>query len=176
MNEPLWVLLLKVFGGPVVSGLVAAGIMSVVTYWLSRRRFIGERWWDRKADAYGNIIGALVELAHSLDAMIQENMYMQEFGKEDFVEAYEAGETKYREFVARLERVVTEGDYVISRKAASALSELMVGLATVGMDRIPGFDDPFDDWLGDKLRGERELVRSCLEAIRAEAQSDLRVK
>jgi hypothetical protein len=63
MNEPLWVLLLKVFGGPLVSGLVAAGI----TYWFSRRRFIGERWWDRKADAYGSIIGGLVELVRWLE-------------------------------------------------------------------------------------------------------------
>lgn len=170
--EPWWVLVLKVFGGPLVSGLVAAGI----TYWLSRRRFIGERWWDRKADAYGSIIGGLVRLMHSLDVMIQQHGYRREFGGEDFNEAYEASKAEYDEIVARLERTVTEGDYVISRKAASALSGLVVGLATAGLDRVPDFGDPFDDWLGDTLREKRELVRSSLEAIRAEAQSDLQVK
>ena len=170
--EPWWVFVLKVFGGPLLSGLVAAWI----TYWLSRRRFIGERWWDRKADAYGSIIGSLVELMHSLDVMIEQHGFRRELGTKDFDEAYEVGEAGYREIVARLERVVTEGDYVISRKAASALSEFIVGLATAGPDRIPDFGNPFDDWLGDHLRERRDVVRSYLEAIRAEAQSDLRVK
>jgi hypothetical protein len=109
MNEPLWVLLLKVFGGPIVSGLVAAGIMSVVTYWLSRRRFIGERWWERKAEAYSDIIGNLTSMIHSLNLWIEylESEYVQP-GREG---SQEMVAREYREARDRVERVSAEGAY-----------------------------------------------------------------
>lgn len=170
MEEPWWVLMLKVFGGPLLSGLVAAGI----TYWFSRRRFIGERWWDRKADAYGSIIGSLVGLVHLLDEHINDLDHEVYPYDERGVWVNQAN---YDEILAQLKRTVTEGDYVISRKAASALSELIVGLTTPRPDeRIPDFSDPYDSWLEDRLGYDLELVGSCLEAIRAEAQSDLQVK
>jgi hypothetical protein len=59
----LWELA-KVF----VTALVAA----LLAHLLSFRRFVAERWWDRKADAYGSIIGSLVSMIHLLDSLIEE--------------------------------------------------------------------------------------------------------
>ena len=42
-----------------IPAIVAAVVTAVLTVRLSFRRFQAERWWDRKADAYANIIGAL---------------------------------------------------------------------------------------------------------------------
>ena len=167
MGEPLWVLALKVFGGPLVSGLVAAAI----TYWLSRRRFIGERWWDRKADAYGSIIGSLVAMVLLLDSWIE-------------IECRSSGRLgpgrelidEYRRFQREVERVATEGDYVISRKASSALAELVKVLRQVV---APGLDPSGPDvalFILKDLGVRRSEIWSCLEVIRDEAKSDLRVK
>lgn len=111
MEEPWWVLTLKVFGGPLVSGLVAAGI----TYWFSRRRFIGERWWERKADVYARTISDLVALVRIF------------LGKEEF-ESWQVSLNKYQELVADLHSVAVEGSYVISGVAEDILWDLWLRL------------------------------------------------
>jgi len=164
MNEPLWVLLLKVFGGPLVSGLVAAGI----TYWFSRRRFIGERWWDRKADAYGSIIGGLVELVRWLEwQMKYEERRWREPEYKPSEEALKVIYDEYKKARDRIEWAAIEGDYVVTTKAANALAEL-VEVLKVG----PGITTDWWGWF-DSCCGKAE---SCLEIVRAEARSDLRVK
>ena len=45
--------------GTLSTGVVIAAISSWITVQLSLRRFRTERWWERKAEAYERIIGAL---------------------------------------------------------------------------------------------------------------------
>lgn len=162
-NEPLWMLLLKVFVGPLVAGIVAAGI----TYWFSRRRFIQERWWDRKADAYGKIIGSLVSVEYAYECLM-ENETVFEGDEEDSLEVKEDLQgivDECNEAWSRLERAAAEGDYVVSEKVATALAELVRGKETI---------DPSE--LMSALRCHRDEIGSCLKFVRAEARSDLGVK
>jgi hypothetical protein len=161
MQEPLWMFLLKVFGGPLLSGLVAAGI----TYWFSRRRFIGERSWDRKADAYGSIIGSLVGMVRSLNSWIE-----REYSDTYTQETLNAITSEFGKARAKIEYAAIEGDYVISRKAASALSDLIEKLESMRHEFVSS-----PDWV-NCLHNYHKEAESCLESIRAEAQSDLQVK
>lgn len=168
MNEPLWVLLLKAFGGPLVSGLVAAGI----TYWLSRRSFIGERWWDRKADAYGDIIGSLVAMELLLDSWIET---LRRSGGR--VGARKEVFSEYRRlFEGKVERAAAEGDYVISPKASGVLAELVKALKRVVAPGLDPSGPRGSSLLLDDLEWRRSEIESCLEVIRDEAKSDLGVR
>jgi len=171
MNESLWILLLKVFGGPLVSGLVAAGI----TYWLSRRRFIGERWWDRKADAYGNIVGALATMERYFKSSQEILMAVEKIVRsgedvpKDMEERTKGMASEFDKARDSIERAVAEGDYVISREVSGALSEFL--------GRFPDFEKPPS--MSELVSWSRILsdaTRSCLEVVRAEARSDLQVK
>jgi hypothetical protein len=158
MSGLLWELVKVIF-----APILAAFLASYITYSLSHRRFIKERWWDRKADAYGNIIGSLVGLVHLYD-----------FGKTRDG-SYKLGElnalySKYSEARARMELVATEGDYIISKKAADTLSEFMETLDPAS----DGFDSM--NHCMKCLWKCQEAAKSCLKVLRAEARSDLGVE
>jgi len=168
MGEPLWAFLLKLLFPP----LCAAFLASLVTYWLSRRRFILERWWDRKADTYAKIIGSLVALTYSLDRWIryEEEKEFEEEGPSPRAEKeYEAAFAEYDEVQTQIERAATEGDYIISEKAANALSQLVRQLRK--RPELPTWYDFFG-----QLHTDLGVARNCLQTMRDEARSDLRVK
>jgi hypothetical protein len=174
MNEPLWTFLLKLLFPP----LSAAFLASYITYWLSHRRFIQERWWDRKADAYAKIIENLVALTYSLERWARYEW--TELAGEEVLsprakEDYEAVPLEYEEVKARIERAATQGGYIISEKAANALSELIRQLRKA--PEQSGFD-VMSDWCNwiNSLHDYSKAAHDCLQAMRDEARSDLRVK
>jgi len=172
MGEPLWAFLLKLLFPP----LCAAFLASLVTYWLSRRRFILERWWDRKADTYAKIIGSLVALTYSLDRWVryeEEKEFEQEGPSPRAKKEYEAVSAEYDEVQTQIERAATEGDYIISEKAANALLQLVRQLRKPPeqLYQEPTWYDFFE-----KLHTDLGEARNCLQTMRDEARSDLRVK
>jgi hypothetical protein len=159
MNEDsLWAFWLKLLVPP----FSAAFIASYVTYWLSHRRFIRERWWDRKADAYSRIIGSLVSYLLSLDQWIPleaDPLLHEVFEEKEGPEIRQ----KYREARAQVWRAATEEDYIVSKKAADALLKLFK------LDSEP------QSKLLDVLQKEQKSARNCLTTIRDEARRDLGV-
>jgi len=143
---------------------LAALLASILTHWLTHRRFIQGRWWDRKADRYENIVGSLVSMIHSLDSWIRaQEPDEREMGEEVIKEYYEVRD--------QVERIVTEGDYIISERASAALSELVEVLKQEPEGPIVS---AWSWW--NYLKDYRSAVESCLEVMRAEAKSDLRVR
>jgi hypothetical protein len=172
MDEPLWAFLLKLLFPPLCAGFLA----SYVTYRLSHRRFILERWWDRKADTYAKIIGSLVALTYSLDRWVEDET-AELSGRKPLLKTQRDDEVALIEYEAvrtQLERAATEGDYIISEKAANALSELIRQL-----QKAPEWSDPggpgWTDWI-NCIIGYSKAAHDCLQAMRDEARSDLRVK
>lgn len=154
-GEALWELV-KVF--------LAALVASALTHLLTHRRFIQGRWWDRKADRYENIVGSLVSMIHSLDSWIRaQEPDGREIGKEVIEEYYGVRD--------QVERVVTEGDYIVSGRTSVALSKLVEALKREPEEPIVS---AWSWW--DCLKGYRSAVESCLEVVRAEAKSDLRIR
>jgi hypothetical protein len=131
-GEALWELV-KVF--------LAALFASTLTHLLTHRRFIQGRWWDRKDKAYGDIISSLVGLIRSLEWQKRaEERWGTEPEYEPPEEVRKAVLGEYKEARDRIERAVVEGDYVVTRKAANALAELVEALE-VGLPK-PIFDTP----------------------------------
>jgi hypothetical protein len=183
-GEALWELV-KVF--------LAALFASTLTHLLTHRRFIQGRWWDRKADAYGDIIGALVSVVYFLKASISVGTYaikglegseISESVLKRRAERVDEVVTEVSKAMDEVRRAVIEGDYVISRRAAGALSEFMERCSSLGFKGIESHPSAWNK--ASLLRDARELVsalsawsdatKSCLEIVRAEARSDLRVK
>ena len=169
MNEEAFRLLVNLFVGP----FFAAGIASLITYWLSHRRFIREHRWERKADAYAKIIDSLITMTYALERWVKYEVAdyhteaeLPEKAKND----YQVARAEYDTARTQIERAATGGDYIISRKAAEALSDLIKEL------RRPT-DSLFNwsDWFA-QLNAYYAASRDCLKTVRAEAESDLRVK
>jgi len=158
-GEALWELV-KVF--------LAALFASALTHLLTHRRFIQGRWWDRKNEAYGDIISSLVGLVRWLEwQMKYEERRWREPEYKPSEEALKVIYDEYKKARDRIEWAAIEGDYVVTTKAANALAEL-VEVLKVG----PGITTDWWGWF-DSCCGKAE---SCLEIVRAEARSDLRVK
>jgi hypothetical protein len=160
MDSGLWEL------GKVVFTAVLAALL---THLLSHRRFIQGQWWERKKEAYDDIISSLVGLIRSLEWKREdEERFMTERGYEPSQEVQKAVYREYKKARDQIERAVIEGDYVVTRKAANALGRLVEALED---KRRVWYSPAWCQWL-DNRRGTAE---SCLEILRAEARSDLRV-
>ena len=158
-----------------VKMFLTALLASALTHLLTHRRFIQGRWWDRKADAYGKIIGTLVDMEYSLRSWIDFGEQVKSLPDGDEGEGLEWGRLdefrgEHDEGVGRIRRAVIEGDYVISRRAARELSEFLEEYPDYP-ECTGGFGESMDF-----LRDRSRAVKSCLESVRAKAQSDLRVR
>jgi hypothetical protein len=103
--------------------------------------------------------------------------YPDDFAKghsKEELEAMTEAITEYDKVRVRIERAVVEGDYVISKRASTALSDLMrkLKLGPVGPHDWFYSQNGWLDWLHDC----HTVAESCLEVIRVEARSDLGVK
>ena len=166
-GEALWELV-KVF--------LAALFASALTHLLTHRRFIQGRWWERKADAYSDIIGALVNmrlaLRGSLNVMVKAERIegRGESIPEDVVQSASRFSSKFGEARDRIERAAIEGDYIISSRVSEALSELLGNFP----GRVEGGADVSE--LKRLVQYWDGATKSCLEVVRAEARSDLSVR
>jgi hypothetical protein len=180
-DEGLWELAKAVWFSGALSGFVqmflAALLAAVLTHLLTHRRFIQGRWWDRKADAYSKIISTLVDMEYFLESWIDFGEQLKSLvdgdeGQEPEWKRLDELRAEHDKSMERIRRPVIEGDYIISRKAARVLSKFLEGYP----EYFNNAGHKTYDEIMDFLRSRSRAVRSCLESVRAEAQSDLRVK
>ena len=158
MDKFVWDFLVDVW--VLLSPFVAASIV----YWFSQRGFVKERWWDRKAKAYADIIEGLVTMKYSADRWWEEEIYLPDRPPE----VSKAINDEYRKARAQIERAAIVGDYIISREAAEALSQLIQRLE----ERGPHVDA---SWF-DSLEAHLIATRICLDLVRRESRRDLGVE
>jgi hypothetical protein len=157
---------------PILANLVPAIIVAVIASWvtvqLSLRQFYTEKWWERKADAYAEVIGSLVALNYSLDRLWRAETDEQEVllrkGRETIWR-------EYREALTQLEQAATEGNFILSAKATAALSDLIRKLRVESEES----DLREGDTVGF-ISGCSGAATRCLEALRGEAKADLHVR
>ena len=102
----------------IASGLAffASVIAVIVSAYNARfRRFALERWWDRKAQAYAEVVGSLVSLTYSLDRWQDDEFEMLTGNGQNAVSEDVKKEiiSEYNEALARIERAATEGNYIL---------------------------------------------------------------
>ncbi|MCH8093050.1 MAG: hypothetical protein IH953_00510 [Chloroflexi bacterium] len=144
-----------------VPGLFIAVATSIITVRLSLRQFYSERWWERKATAYSEIIESLYRMRVYIEGLRDS----EEQGKELPEEVKRDLQARAREGRDKLSRAAEIGAFVISDDAAECLRRLHRHLQT----SVP--EGSFFDY----LEGHSEELHSYLDEMRSIAKADLNV-
>lgn len=144
-----------------------AAVTSAVTAHLAFRRFYSERWWERKAAAYVDLIEALFRLY-----ALPVTFHSVELGLRKELSDEEEGELvrRYREADRAVGKAIAVGNFVISRRAAEILVEFVhrkVAAEVAAEQKSTG--------IGGLLQGSAAAAKATLEDLKAEARRDLRV-
>lgn len=149
-------------GISVVTGLVVAIVTAIVTVQLSLRRFYSEKWWERKSDAYANIMEALYEMKKHCD----DTMQAEEPGRE----ISEAKKEGMRKTVDKASDEITKqtyiGSFIISNEAVQELRKMDEAMEEAGQS-----GQSYLDYLLDSSAA----VNNCMDKIRLIAKRDLKV-
>ena len=154
----------------VVVAILTAIVSAVVTVVLAFRRFRAERWWDRRASAYGVIIEAL----HVMKQGIERNLRSFEGHRppqDD--ERHKELIRKYRQASDEVHKAVDTSSFLLSAETVAALGELMSEFQKAREDAgIDGVNP--DPYAG--LSGELDAVNKCLGKLPEIAKRDLGVR
>lgn len=148
----------------IISGLVVAVATSFLTVQLSLCRFYSERWWERKADAYTDIVEALHAKLEFLDSYFSV-MYDGEKLSEADVDRLRAANKEADQKINKLIRI---GTFVVSEEVATLLKYYQVHQAELKRD-VPEGDE------GAWFVHEQKLTDRCLVRVRDAAMRDLKV-
>lgn len=154
----------------IIPGIFISFLTAFLTVRLSLKKFHHERWWDRKADLYSNI----------LDSLHQRINYLRNEGKEYYLEQGDYPLTdemknksnelykKNLESLDHIARVRDIGSFIISKEA---IEELTTGLKSglTGKDWSEMYPPDF-------YQKELDTVNNCLQRIIIIAKKDLEVK
>lgn len=141
--------------------LIAAILGSLVTAQVALRNLRKDKWWERKAEAYDNVILALDELAYISGEMINDAKQNRATSLEMEEERTEAIRAARRE-VTRAWRL---GCYMLSHDVKARLRQYL-------SDEISrSHDQSWASFIADK----HEAAVQCLKALIDLARKDLRI-
>lgn len=147
-----------------IPALVVSIISPYITVKLSMKRFYSQKWWERKAGAYSDIIESLSLLKFSLSEWLTE----LEDGR-SYIDEYQK---KLREYYSKsrehIHKVAATGSYIVSEDTTKVLTNL-----------LREFDKNDPGPQGDyykTLEKDYKAVRDCIEEINKFAKIDLHVK
>ena len=100
----------------VPAAIFIAAVSSWITVYLSLRKFRSEKWWERKADAYANVIEAL----HNSKEFSDQHLHAREKGCEISSDQDSELRAKSKAGHAEIRRVANIGAFLLSLKPTSA--------------------------------------------------------
>jgi hypothetical protein len=138
-------------------------LVAWVTVAFALNRFRQERWWEKRLQAYTDIVMALYHIRRDLNAEMDSLMLNRErpFGSPLAL--------KHTESVAELERIVAMGELLISQGAMDILSAFFQETKAAG---DVGHEQGFVMYIEAYLT----VVDRCLDRIKPEAKADLRIR
>ncbi len=141
-----------------VPAVISAGVTWTIMRH-SRRLYGHQQWWERKAKAYDNVVGALADLNLVLSEWEPHFASLVRLSDEYQTQL----STKRGEAVHTIKRLATTGDFLITDVAAAALLKLADSL---GEDTETGS-------VIDEIARDSRAVESCIAIVKAEAKRDL---
>ena len=148
------------------SQIAVGGVIAVIASWitvrLSLKRFISEKWWEKKVDAYA----AILESIHYMKVTFEEDLNALEMAQEVPDDRKQETLKKHREARDELYKQIDVWQFVLSDKAVGAVSALNKNLENAG-------SDPPNDWhlyLDDSWAA----LDGSLKELRALAKADLK--
>lgn len=142
-----------------LSSIVAGAITALIATQIAFRRFRKERMWDRKAQAYSEIIEALFNIRSFLQRAVEQLHSTYQLD----TDALRSLSTKSAKGRASLRRAAAFGTLIVSELAAKRLDALVQAL-----------DEPADDLdILEEFTGELAVVDAALRDLPRLAKADL---
>lgn len=130
--------------------------------YLSMRRFRTEKWWERKAAVYTELVEALHHMkwypSEQIDAAI-ENRSLPEEDKADYWK-------KYKEARRNVWKISDSASFLVSPKVNEAIFE---------MERKLG-EARTSEWWFEHAEQQYAAIQKCLDQVKGLARQDLGVK
>jgi hypothetical protein len=146
------------------SSVIVAVIVAIITVRLSLQRFRSERWWEKKVDAYIEIMDALY-LIHDF---YSRHLMQVDMGYEISDEARAELHRQSQAAEDEVSRSIVVGELLISRQAVHVLSDVSARRESIGVDR--------EMTVSEIYAQNQFLVEECINQLRALAKQDLGVE
>lgn len=142
-----------------IPGVVVSIITAYVTVQLSMGQFYSQKWWEKKAEAYSNIIEHLSYLQYYFEEWFAEGVHEKDLSSSDKAKLSEG----YRQARESIVKAAAVGAFIVSDKTTLALETFLRELEK---------KDQKGDWVGDIDRCYGS-VKECIEKIRKYAETEL---
>ena len=143
----------------IVAGIPVALLVAWVSVKLALRRFRSEKWFEKRVDAYTEVIGALHQMKHCTERQLRatrQGIDIPEEVEEELVSAYRKG-------LSELRRLTDMGALLFSSEAVTILDTLNNELKVATEEQA---------WW-DHLDAEGAAISKALSDIRPIAKRDL---
>jgi hypothetical protein len=146
----------------IFTGIVIAAVSSWITVQLSLKRFRSERWWERKAQAYEKIIGALHDSKAFADKHLEAEYSGRKIAEEKDKELRARSKVAHEE----IEKAIDTGSFLLSDEALSRLKQYQKDMEKASDTQM---------WF-EYLEGDLAATSNCLKDLIQIAKKDLRAK
>ena len=140
-------------------GVGVSGITAWITVKLALRRFYTKKWWERRVQAYSEIIGSLAKMRICFDKWEDEQLRYKEIR----AEARKKINEEYASAKRVIEDTVAVGSFIVSEEAVQLLSLFIKELQK---------KDIQGNWLNDLDRHHGEVIK-CIARLREIAKQEL---
>jgi len=162
-------ILLTGLASAVFTGILAFSVQSLIKRWLSRsleefkldlqlKAFEHQSWWEKKSEAYSQIIARLVDLQYCLGRWFDMFVLDKELDSEARQKLVEESR-QAREY---LTKAAAAGAYIVSGETVAALEELLREL-----DKRHPYD------VVEEIDMHYASVKKCIAEIREYAEKDM---
>ncbi|MBK9240779.1 MAG: hypothetical protein IPL75_11055 [Acidobacteria bacterium] len=141
-----------------------AFITAAVTVWLTRRQAFSEKWWERKAEAYSEILKALAHMAQHQWVELAEANRVGMSDSDDGPDEKAARVARYETARLHIEHVTAIGAFIIS-------AEVVGHLRLLESDFNRALHD--SSRVEDFFKGSLDAIHKATAAIRESANKEL---
>lgn len=144
-----------------IPALVVSVVTAIITVRLSLSQFHSERWWDKRAEAYSQIMEQLSYLIYYHQAWMDEDLGLSKMSGNKKLEL----QKRYNKTWEDLTRVAAMGSYIVSADTSAAVEDLLKKSGKTDME--PDF------W--NMLWNRYTAVQKCIDIVRDDAKKSLGV-
>ncbi|MCL1060493.1 hypothetical protein L2729_21260 [Shewanella gelidimarina] len=145
----------------ILAGVAIAGLSSLFTVYLSLAKFRTEKWWEKKADAYSNLVGVI----HDAKAFAEENLEAEHKQLELTPEEDKVLREYSKKTELKIYRAMDAGSFYLSDEAIACLKLYKKECSEAGRD---------NNWLG-YLAEDLKATDKCLKSMIRIAKNDLQI-
>ncbi|MEX2474471.1 hypothetical protein [Marinobacter sp.] len=146
-----------------LSGITIAVVASFLSAWLTLRRFRTERWWERKAEAYINLVEALHEMSLVPSEEIAAGAgHRKELAEDEKAELWENFERAKK----KVWKIADSSDFIISSDVLEVIQEMNRGL---------GHASHNTNWI-EFLDDSNSAINECLNKVKKIGAVELGIK